>query len=248
MAAFKHGIRVTEFETMRTGGSERGATVARATLLETSTADRPAADLTIRAMANHLALHSISQSLVEFLARIHAAFTPDPGTSALPAVGFEVLGSARFSDPEVEIKDKVTLYLHRIAPDNHPRNHRDGPSVGSVDLDLHYLATVWVDSAMSEQILMGWLIRELYCHPILDRRPLSNKAGWELAESISLVPENLSTEEMSRIWGPARRGCRLSFPFLARTVRIGGPPADGFKPTMASQCPPADDPREERIP
>ncbi|MHB9009901.1 MAG: DUF4255 domain-containing protein [Limisphaerales bacterium] len=192
-------------------------------------------------MANHLALHSFSESLVEFLAQTYATFTPDAGTPPLPAVGFEVLGSAQFSDPEVEIKDKVTLYLHRLAPNNHLRNHRAGTSAGPVGLDLHYLATVWVDSAMSEQILMGWVIRELHYHPFLDRSSLPDEAGWELAESISLVPEDLSAEEMSRLWETARRGARLSYPFLARIVRIGRPPTDGSTPAVASRFTLTDD-------
>jgi len=181
-------------------------------------------------MANHLAIHSFAQSLRNFLQQSHAIFTP-----ALPAATFEVLSSGRFGSSEEAIADPtVTIYLHRITVNNHLRNTRGGPAVGPLGLDLHFLLTVWSNDAESEYVLMGWAMRQLHFHAFLDRGSLSAEAQWAVDELVSLYPAELSSDEMARIWEASHRGYRLSYPFIARVVRMGMEQPEG-EPVVASR-------------
>jgi len=181
-------------------------------------------------MANHLAIHSFAQSLLTFLQQSHATFSP-----ALTATSFEVLSSGRFSSIEETIVDPtVTLYLHRITVNNHLRNTRAGPPVGPLGLDLHFLLTVWSNDAEKEHVLMAWAMRQLHYHAFLDLSSLSAEAQWAADEVVNIFAAELSPEEMARIWEASHRGYRLSYPFIARVVRLGLEKADG-EPVVASR-------------
>jgi hypothetical protein len=183
-------------------------------------------------MANHLAIYSFSQSLVDFLGQSYAAFRATPESGGLPAASFDLLSSADFNSDK-DLKNQVTLYLHRVALNQHLRNSKGAQSVGPIGLDLHFLLTVWVEHARDEQAILGWAIRELHYHSFLDRGSLSAEAGWAVDEAISIVPAELSVEDMARLWEVARRGYRLSFPFLARIVRLGRTVPDDTTPAVA---------------
>jgi hypothetical protein len=183
-------------------------------------------------MGNHLAIYSFSQSLVDFLGQSYTAFRATPDSGGVPAVSFDLLSAADFNSDK-DIKNQVTLYLHRIALNQHLRNSKGPQSLGPIGLDLHFLLTVWLDGARDEQAVLGWAIRELHYHSFLDRGSLSAEAGWAVDEAISLVPAELSAEDMARLWEMARRGYRLSFPFLARIVRLGRTVPDETTPAAA---------------
>ena len=185
-------------------------------------------------MANHLAIYSFSQSLAEFLGQSYAVFKAADGNHGMPAVTFDVLSTSDFS-ADKEIKNKVTLYLRRVTTNNQLRNVRAAQPTGTIGLDLHYLLTIWLDDALSEQTMLGWVIRELHCHSYLDASSLSDEAGWALDETVSIAPVDLSTEDMSRIWEAGRRGYRLSYPFAARIVRLQKLSTDGATPVVATR-------------
>jgi hypothetical protein len=192
-------------------------------------------------VANHLALHSFCQSLADFLAQSYATFVPDPGMPALPAAKFDVLSSAKFTSSDVIPDKTVTLFLHRVTTNNHLRNTRTGPAMGPLGLDLHLLLTVWADDAMDEHSIFGWVLRTMHFHPFLDRSSLNDDAAWAVDEQINIVPAELSPEELARIWEAAQRGYRLSYPFIARVVRIGlSKSADGA-PVVATRFTYTDD-------
>jgi hypothetical protein len=171
-------------------------------------------------MANHLALHSLCQSLCDFLAQRHATYSPPVGVPALPAASFTVLSSSRFSANDAIADGTVSLFLHRVAINHHLRNTREQPRLGPLSLEAHLLLTVWADDADDEHILLAWAMRELHQHPFLDRSALNADAQWAADEQLTLAPVDMSAEEMARIWDAAHRGYRLSFPFVARIVRI----------------------------
>jgi hypothetical protein len=182
-------------------------------------------------MANHLAIHSFAQSLLTFLQQSHATFSP-----ALPAATFEVLSSGRFSSADKELHDpSVTIYLHRISANNHLRNTRTGPPVGPLGLDLHFLLTVWTNVVETELVLMGWAMRELHYHSFLDVSSLSADAEWAVDEVVSIFSQDMSPEEMARIWEASNRGYRLSYPFVARIVRLGQTGTPAGEPVVASR-------------
>lgn len=181
-------------------------------------------------MANHLAIDSFAQSLLNYLRQSHAAFTP-----ALPSAKFEVLSSGRFSTVGEALDDPtLTIYLHRITINNHLRNTRVGPAVGPLGLDLHFLLIVWSNDAEFEYKLMGWAMRQLHFHAYLDRSSLTPEAQWAPDEVVNIYPTELSSEEMARIWEASHRGYRLSYPFVARVVRLSVDEPDSL-PVVASR-------------
>ncbi len=171
-------------------------------------------------MANHLAIHSFCQSLADYLSQRHATYSPPPGVPALPSASFAVLSSAQFSSNTVFTDRTVSLFVHRVSINNHLRNTRTNSPIGPLGLDLHILLTVWAGESSDEHILLAWAMRELHQHAFLDRSSLSDDANWSSDEQINVLPVDLPAEEMARIWEAAHRGYRLSYPFLARILRI----------------------------
>ena len=191
-------------------------------------------------MANHIAIHSFCQSLRDYLSQRHGTYEPPDGVPELPSAKFSVLSSSAFSSTSpiedgTDGSSSVTLFLHRITINNHLRNLRSGSAVGPLGLDLHLLLTVWADKAEDEHILLAWAMRELHQHAFMDRSSLNEDAGWAPDEQINIVPAELSPEEMARIWEAAHRGYRLSYPFIARVIRIGIDPAPEGAPVVATR-------------
>lgn len=191
-------------------------------------------------MANHLAIHSFCQSLSDYLMQRHATYVPPDGVPALPAASFNILSSSKFSS-SAEIPENngsssvVTLFLHRVTINNHLRNVRTGTAVGPLGIDLHFLLTIWADKAEDEHTLLAWAMREMHQHAFLDRSSLSEVAAWAPDEQINIAPAELSPEEMARIWEAAHRGYRLSYPFVARVIRIGVDPIPDGAPVVATR-------------
>ncbi len=195
-------------------------------------------------MANHLAIHSFCQSLCDFLSQRHATYSPPAGIPPLPSASFAVLSSSKFSSTDAITETTVSLFLHRITINNHLRNTRAGSAVGPLGIDLHVLLTVWADDADDEHILLAWAMRELHQHAYLDRSSLTEEAGWAVDEQVNIAPAELSPEEMARIWEAAHRGYRLSYPFVARVIRIGIDRTPDAAPVVATRFTYTDDLKE----
>jgi len=171
-------------------------------------------------MANHLAIGSFCQSLSDYLSQRYATYTPPAGVPALPSANFLVMSSSKFSSNEAITNRTITLFLHRVTIDNHLRNTRTRSPIGPLGIDLHIMLTVWADDADDEHVLLAWAMRELHRHAFLDRSSLSAEAQWAPDEQINIAPADLPPDELTRIWEAAQRGYRLSYPFIARVIRI----------------------------
>ncbi len=186
-------------------------------------------------MANHLAIHSVCQSIADYLAQSYSIFVASQGAGPLPNPNFAVLSSSKFSSTDAITDDTVSVFLHRITINNALRNTRNGPAVGPLGLDLHLLLTVWADDPANEHILLGWAMRQLHYHAFLDRSSLNDDAQWEVDEQICIFPTDINPEEMARIWEASHRGYRLSFPYIARIVRLGLPGGPTGAPVVATR-------------
>lgn len=192
-------------------------------------------------VANHFAIHSFCQSLSDYLSQRHATHVAPPGVPALPTASFTVLSSSKFSSTDTIADGTVSLFLHRVTINNHLRNTRANSALGPLGLDLHLLLTIWADDADDEHILLAWAMRELHQHAYLDRSSLSAEANWARDEQINIAPAELPSEEMARIWEAAHRGYRLSYPFVARVIRIGVDPMPDAAPVVATRFSYTDD-------
>jgi hypothetical protein len=87
-------------------------------------------------------------------------------------------------------------------------------------LDLHYLMTAWAANPLDEQVPMAWAMRQLHRVPLLDLSSLSPDGGWERDETVQILPDELTTEDVMRIWDALDPAYRLSTSYVARVVRL----------------------------
>jgi hypothetical protein len=185
-------------------------------------------------VANVFALHSVGDSIVTFLRNTYPA---NLYGRAMPACTFELVSSGELA-AEIADTTRITLYLYRVTVNEHSRQtHRPGaPSDVPVPLglDLHYLLTVWAGNGLDEQVTLAWAMRQLHLFPVLDASSLSPEAAWSGDEVIQIIPAELSTEDVMRIWDALDPAYRLSVSYVARLVRLDpdSPDASG-RPVVA---------------
>jgi hypothetical protein len=184
-------------------------------------------------MANVFAIHSVGNSIATYLRNAY------PATIAgmqMPVCGFDLISCGEIAS-EAEQTTRITLLLYRVTVNEHARHTR--PHTASVNeiaplsLDLHYLLTAWGATAVDEQTTFAWALRQLHAHPILDASSLSPEAGWSRDEVIQVVPAELSTEDMMRVWDAIEPSYRLSATYVARLVRLDPDQPGEFRPVVA---------------
>lgn len=172
-------------------------------------------------MANIHAVHSVGHSLVTFL------------KNSFPASGIKTQGTCEFlllstgeMTPAPQHTLAISLLLYRVTVNEHLRNaKRSNDPSGSrapLSLDLHYMLSVWAENAQDEHTLLAWALDHLYQHPVLDVSALTPEADWSRGDFVQLIPAELSTEDMMRVWDALEPPYRLSVSYIARVVRIGG--------------------------
>jgi hypothetical protein len=182
-------------------------------------------------MANYNAIHSVGNSLRLFLQNTY----PD-ALNAEHSIGFRLLSSGEMAGDSAPA-DCLSLYLYRVTVNEHLRNtpYRNDPADARppLSLDLHYLLSVWTGDAMGEHRVLAWAMRQLYAHPLLDVASLSPEAGWLPSDVVQLIPAELSTEDMMRVWDAFDHSYRLSVSYIARLVRIDAPNEEPARPVVA---------------
>lgn len=169
-------------------------------------------------MANIGAILSVSNSIIKFLESSYARTGSDEH-----AATFRLLSSGNLAEESLDVDGVVSLYLYRVSVNDHLRNTR--PQRGSglavpLPLNLHYLLSVWSVSAETEQFLLAWAMRHLHEHPILDRSSLTPDGGWAPDEVIHIAPDELSNEDLLRLWDTITPSYRISYSYVARVVQL----------------------------
>ena len=101
---------------------------------------------------------------------------------------------------------------------------------------LHYLFTFWSNSAENECVVLAWTMLQLHSTPLLDATILSGQeARWSTEDVVQLIPEELSNEDMMRIWDSLEPAYRLSLGYVARVVRIEPEEAAEQAPVIATR-------------
>jgi hypothetical protein len=186
-------------------------------------------------MANIFAIHSVGHSITTFLRNTY------PETSAgraMPECSFSLVSSGELAG-DVSDATRITLFLYRITVNEHSRQTRparrpqaEPPSLG---LDLHFLMTAWAGNALDEHTMLAWAVRQLHLFPILDASSLSPEAGWGPDEVIQVIPAELSTEDVMRIWDALDPAYRLSVSYIARLVRLDPDTQEDGRPVVAAR-------------
>lgn len=185
-------------------------------------------------MANLFAIHSVGDSLITYLRNAYESLEQPEK----PPCTFSVLSSGQFgrNDDDTTL---LSLYLYRVTMNEHVRNTTPRHKLLSQDvplsLDLHYLLTVWTDSASVEHFLLAWSMRELFMNPTLNASSLTGIANWGQQDIIQLIPAELSNEDLMRIWDAMEPSYHLSVSYIARVVRIDADTGPDARPVVAQR-------------
>jgi len=196
-------------------------------------------------MAGLGAVHGLGESLVRHLRAAYSQARHDeqalPQTSRiLPACAFDQLATGQLAGNFTPAGTQVGLLLYRVGFDPHSRaasaDRLQPPLTRPLALELHYLLSVWSGAAAEEHAVLGWTMRELHRRPTLDRSMLVPPDVWEPDETVSIVPAELDTEALFRIWDGFTPKFRLSAAYVARVVRLGDDrPGPAARPVVATR-------------
>jgi hypothetical protein len=184
-------------------------------------------------MATYFRVHSVGDSIISFLRNSY----PEPLRSEYPCE-FRLISSGELAENE-NMGTAVTLYLYRTEIDKCMRNqvYTQGLREKSqpLSLALFYLIIVWADSALVEHTITTWVLSQLHQHPILDQSTLSGSGQWKSGDQITIVPMEMSNEDLMRLWDVLLPNYRLSLPYIARVVQIDPQASEEGLPVVATQ-------------
>ncbi len=194
-------------------------------------------------MANVKSIHSVCNSIIQFLHNAYEAYPApdgDPDTTMqdeYPCT-FRVVSSGEL-EPDADFGTSLTLYLYRVLVNEHVRSQplsrdsNDAPLPLSVD--MHFLISVWADSAAAEQTICAWTMHQLHQQPIMDVSSLTGEGGWRNDDVVQIIPAELSNEDLMRIWDALAPDYRLSLSYIARVIRIDPQDAETGLPVVATR-------------
>lgn len=193
-------------------------------------------------MANIKSIHSVCNSIIQFLHHAYEAFPVPfaaPGSTMQDEFpcNFRVLASGELK-ASADFGTTLSLYLYRVTVNEHVRGQpvRSGNSNAvPLAVDLHFLVTVWSDSAVAEQTICAWVMSQLHQHPIMDVSSLSEEGGWRNDDVVQIIPAELSNEDLMRIWDALAPDYRLSLSYIARVIRIDSADTQAGLPVVATR-------------
>lgn len=175
-------------------------------------------------MASYLAITGALGALEVHLER----YIADGLAGIVENPGVRLLGSQDMrADP---VGHAVGLYLHRISVDPYGRNRYLQPTQPTqaprpeLPVNLHLLVIGWSGTAAAEVALVAWAVQQLGSGLQLDVSHLGlADARWGEQDSLQVIPEEMSTEDLMRIWDSLPGDYRLCAPYIVKTVRLEPP-------------------------
>jgi len=185
-------------------------------------------------MANIYSINSVGSSIMQFLRNTY----PQELRDAYPC-DFRIVSSGEMAESTEEFNTSVTLYLYRIIINEHVRNapaaNQHGSTRVPLSVDLHFMLSIWADSAAAEHTLCAWVMNKLHQHPIMDVSSLTEEGGWSTDDVVHIIPAELSNEDLMRIWDAISPFYRLSVSYIARVIRIDGEDSETGLPVVATR-------------
>jgi len=119
----------------------------------------------------------------------------------------------------------VSIFCYRVAVNAPTRPgwaavgaHESGAA--RLPLDVHFLITAFDGDAQAELTLLGHVMLTLERTPVLTDAMLHPSGRWTAGETVQLVSEDVSTEDVLRTFDTLPGDFRPSVSYLARVVRI----------------------------
>ncbi len=185
-------------------------------------------------MANFYSINSVGDSIMQFLRNAY----PQALRDAHPC-DFRIVSSGEMAESTEDFTTTVSLYLYRIIMNEHVRNTTTSRSLRDesvpLSVDLHFMLSVWANSAEAEHTICAWVMSQLHQHPIMDISSLTEDGGWSADDVVHIIPAELSNEDLMRIWDAIAPYYRLSVSYIARVVRIDSAESPGGEPVIATR-------------
>lgn len=154
---------------------------------------------------------------------------------------------------------QLNLFLYNVTPNpgwrneglpSHDSSGRNRLSNPPLALDLHYLISAYGDGYLHAEILLGYAAQLMHEYPIITRamirtalnpspdvgdslpqalRSLADCGLADQVESLRITPQNLNTEELSKLWTSTQASFRPTVAFQVSVVLI-----EATKPTRPS--------------
>ena len=184
-------------------------------------------------MATVSAIHAITSGIAQVLSRSYQ-LRPVTGLTCK----FEPMGMSDFKKLDGQ-DNKVSILLYRVSHNEHMRNRPPStlPTGKPVPLtvNLHMLVTVWADSALKEQSLIAWTLRELHMRPVMDKSVFADIGGFGANDLVTMFPEELTLDDLSKLWQVLVPPLRPSLGYVARNVMIDIEAVPDAEPVVATR-------------
>jgi hypothetical protein len=185
-------------------------------------------------MANIFSINSVGDSIMLFLRNAY----PQDLRDAHPC-DFRIVSSGELAEDTDDFNTTISLYLYRIIMNEHVRNTSSSRQLrdSSVPLsvDLHFMLSIWANSASAEHTICAWAMSQLHQHPIMDVSSLTEEGGWSTDDVVHIIPAELSNEDLMRIWDAIAPFYRLSVSYIARVIRIDADESETGLPVVATR-------------
>jgi len=135
------------------------------------------------------------------------------------------------------------IYLHRITIDPHGRARRFTQQGSNQNLrypelpvNLHFLLIANASSAVVEADLMAWAMVELANHSQIDISHVQDiDDEWGQHEILNISPDEMSTEDLMRIWDVFESPYTNTVPYVARSIRLRLNPQQSSGPEVITR-------------
>ncbi|NTV11541.1 MAG: DUF4255 domain-containing protein [Zoogloea sp.] len=171
-------------------------------------------------MASHRATLGVLNALRERLALRMAALLG--GNPRVVLLGSQDLAGVPGSNA-----DALGIYLHRISVDPFSRNRYMAPVEGrraprpELPVNLHILLIGWTTHTELEIDYVAAAMQIVGSSLTLDVADLMlADPAWGDGEAVQVLPEEMSTEDLMRLWDSMPGDYRLSSPYLVKTLRL----------------------------
>lgn len=181
-------------------------------------------------MASYKAVQGVLYALRDFL----KLRMQDDLDKVLESPSVSILGTIDLRKPPTESNsdnalklNSIGIYLHRVSVDPFGRNRyvqsrlpNAGPQP-ELAINLHLFLLAWTTHGESEAVLTAWAMQQLGSALELGYSHLhSYDASWSVEDVIQIQPEEMSTEDLLRIWDSLPGNYILSVPYIVKTLRL----------------------------
>lgn len=181
-------------------------------------------------MASYKSVQGVLSALRDFL----KFRMKDDLDTVLLSPDVSILGTVDLRNPPSESNNanapkhnSIGIYLHRVSVDPFGRNRYVQARLPNVApqpelaINLHLFLLAWTSHGESEAVLTTWAMQQLGSALELDYSHLhSYDASWGVDDVIQIQPEEMSTEDLLRIWDSLPGNYVLSVPYIVKTLRL----------------------------